>query len=109
MLTLMAGSQSMINLQRVLDTWNMAGGAIDALKVPDGLAGFREMVCQEAATIFTVKDAGKAPLMPLQGSQVQNLNYQQITRHGRLAFTILHTKWTTQIVHLWYAKWAHTW
>ena len=78
----------------------MAGGAIDAFKVPDGFAGFRKVISQEPATIFAVKDAGESPLMTLQRSQIEDLYYQEVTRHGRLAFAILHTKWTTQIVHL---------
>ena len=53
-----------------VQTWNMAGGAVDALKVPDGLAGLREVVCQETTAVFPVKDAGEAPLMALQRTQV---------------------------------------
>ena len=84
----------------------MAGGAIDALKVPDGLASFREMVCQEATTVLSVKDAGETPLMTLQGPQIQDLYYQQVTWHGGLALVILYTKWTTQVVHLQKLRWT---
>lgn len=87
----------------------MAGGAVDALKVPDCFAGFRKVVSQEPATILAVKDAGESPLMTLQRPQIQDLYYQEVTRHGRLAFAILYTKWTTQVVHLQQARWACAW
>lgn len=81
-------------------TWNMTRGAVDALKVPDGLAGFRKVVCEEATTILTVKDASEPPLMTLKGPQVQDLHHQQVPWHGGLALVVFHTEWTTQIVHL---------
>lgn len=97
----MSGSIPCVSCERIVHhTWNMAGGAIDALKIPDGLAGFREMVCEESTTVFTVKNASEAPLMTLQGSQIQDLYHQQVSWHGGLALVILHTEWATQIVHL---------
>ena len=78
----------------------MAGGAVDALKVPDGLASLWEVVCQEASTILTVKDPSEPPLMAHQWTQVQDLYHKQVTRHGRLSLCVLHTEGTTQVVNL---------
>ena len=78
----------------------MAGGAVDALKIPDGLASIWEVVCQKTSTILTVEDPCEPPLMAHQRAQVQDLHHKQVTRHGRLSLCVFHAEGTTQVVNL---------
>lgn len=58
----------------------MAGRAVDALKVPDSLAGIREVVCQEASAILPVKDAREALRMPQANQAAPQLCQMRIRR-----------------------------
>ncbi len=78
----------------------MAGCAVDAIEVPDGLGGIREVVCQEAAAIIAVEDAAEAPLVPGQGPKIQDLHSEDVPWLSWHALLIRASDGSAQVVHL---------
>lgn len=44
-------------------TWDVPAGGEDAVKLPHGLCRPGKMLCEEAAAVVAVEDAGEAPLV----------------------------------------------
>lgn len=64
--------------------WDLPRSSITALKVPNGFMRLREVVGEEATTIFSGKDASETPEGFPQSTDVQYVHFQQISWLGAL-------------------------
>lgn len=94
------------------DTWvNQTGeahardvpaGAVDAVKVPDGLGGLRVVVLEEAAAVGLGEDAREAPGGVVKGLDVGDVDDEQVAGLGALD-----VKGASQVVDLGQVDVAH--
>jgi len=76
------------------DPGNVAGGAVDALEVPDGFGGLWVDFVQEASTIIFREHAGEAPWLVLEGLYILDVDQKNITRLGGLDL-----EWSSEVVN----------
>src|SRR5438270_634944 len=66
------------------DAGHMARGRVEALDVPDRLLRQREMIGQKAAAVLLGEEAVEAPQALLQGTDVEQVDDQQVAGLGAL-------------------------
>ena len=97
-----AADQAGVHQADKLNAGDMAGLGIDAVEVPDGLAGFRIVLGKKAATVLFGEDAVEAPHLVGKGADVENVDHHQIAR-----LCAFNGNRTAQVMHLGKVNVAH--
>ena len=85
---------------RESDTRDVPGGAPDAIKLPNRFAGVGEVVGEEAASVFSIKDASEAPFVTVQSTNVADIDDEEVSRLGEDAVFVFDGKGAGEVVGL---------